>query len=100
MRTSTAKGWGVRKEGKYVRLEVRGTGSVCLPFLWERGSVGDVQQRVRNIYALVGAGHTLKDAAERADTASASSSSRRLASSPAGLAEEAAAAAAATARRR
>lgn len=73
IRTSTAKGWGVRKEGKYVRLEVRGTGSVCLPFLWERGSVGDIQQRVRNVYALVCAGHTLKDAAERAETASAAS---------------------------
>lgn len=72
VRTSTAKGWGIRKEGKYVRLEVRGTGSVCLPFLWERGSVGDIQQRVRNVYALVCAGHTLKDAAERAETASAS----------------------------
>lgn len=74
VRTSTAKGWGVRKEGKYVRLEVRGIGSICLPFLWERGSVGAIHKRVSNIYALVGAGHTLKDAAERADTASASSS--------------------------
>ena len=74
VRTSTAKGWGVRKEGKYVRLEVRGIGSICLPFLWERGSVGAIHKRVSNIYALVGAGHTLKDAAERADTASALSS--------------------------
>ena len=73
VRTSTAKGWGIRKEGQLVRLQVREVGSVCLPFRWERGSVGDVLQRVRNIYALVCAGHTLKDAAERAETASASS---------------------------
>ena len=65
--TSTAKGWGVRKEGEKVRLEVRGVGSVVLPFLWEKGTVGDVHQRVRNIYGLVQQGHDLKAAAAAAD---------------------------------
>ncbi|MBL6803323.1 MAG: site-specific integrase [Synechococcus sp. BS307-5m-G38] len=76
VRSSTAKGWGVLKAGDNVRLQVRGdgvSGSVCLPFRWESGSVGDVQQRVRNIYVLVCDGYTLQDAAERAETASASS---------------------------
>ena len=76
VRSSTAKGWGVLKAGDNVRLQVRGngvSGSVCLPFRWESGSTGDVQQRVRNIYALVCDGYTLQDAAERAENASASS---------------------------
>lgn len=70
VRSSTAKGWSVRKEGKYVRLQVRGMGSTCLPFLWERGSAGDVQQRVRGIYALVCSGHTLKEASRRTEASS------------------------------
>ena len=70
IRSSTAQGWGVREWGGRVRLEVRPKGqpmqSVALPFDWGPTSTGDVVTRVRNIYKLVGEGHSLISAAEQA----------------------------------
>ena len=68
VRTSTAEGWSVREHRGAVRLEVRLKGqprqSVMLPFDWAKTSVGDALTRVRNIYVLVGQGHSLQAAAE------------------------------------
>ena len=68
VRGSTAAGWSVREYRGGMRLQVRGDDgpmqSVVLPFDWGRRAVGDALVRVRNIYALVCEGHTLKAAAE------------------------------------
>jgi hypothetical protein len=51
-----------------MRLQVRhAAGSmqtVSLPFDWARRSTGDALVRIRNIYALVEEGHTLRSAAD------------------------------------
>lgn len=71
IRSSTAAGWSVREYRGGMRLQVRGPDgpmqSVVLPFDWGRRSVGDALVRVRNIYALVCEGHSLKAAAEILD---------------------------------
>jgi len=68
VRTSTAEGWSVREHRGGMRLQVRSTGgpmqTVALPFDWARRSTGDALVRIRNIYALVCDGHTLRSAAD------------------------------------
>jgi hypothetical protein len=68
VRTSTAEGWSVREHRGGMRLQVRHPGgsmqTVSLPFDWARRSTGDALVRIRNIYALVEEGHTLRSAAD------------------------------------
>jgi hypothetical protein len=63
---SCGRGWTVQEKNGQVRLNVRREalqGSVVLPFPWERSATGDIQARIRNIYALVQEGRSLKEAA-------------------------------------
>lgn len=66
VRTSTAEGWSVREHRGGMRLQVRQADgpmqTVSLPFDWARRSTGDALVRIRNIYALVEEGHTLRSA--------------------------------------
>ncbi|MEY3767536.1 MAG: hypothetical protein RLZZ11_606 [Cyanobacteriota bacterium] len=68
VRTSTAEGWSVREHRGGMRLQVRhAAGSmqtVSLPFDWARRSTGDALVRIRNIYALVEEGHSIRSAAD------------------------------------
>ena len=68
VRTSTAEGWSVREHRGGMRLQVRhAAGSmqtVALPFDWARRSTGDALVRIRNIYALVEEGHSIRSAAD------------------------------------
>ncbi|MCT0223866.1 site-specific integrase [Synechococcus sp. CS-1328] len=68
VRTSTAEGWSVREHRGGMRLQVRQPGAsmqtVALPFDWARRSTGDALVRIRNIYALVHDGHTVRSAAD------------------------------------
>jgi integrase len=60
-------GWSVKERKGKVFLRVRQPDkpevAVTLPFEWIAGSKGDAYTRVRNIYALVQEGHSLKQAA-------------------------------------
>jgi len=71
VRTSAAEGWSVREHRGGMRLQVRHQGgsmqTVALPFDWARRSTGDALVRIRNIYALVEEGHTLRSAADVLD---------------------------------
>ena len=71
VRTSAAEGWSVREHRGGMRLQVRHPGgsmqTVALPFDWARRSTGDALVRIRNIYALVEEGHTLRSAADVLD---------------------------------
>ncbi len=64
-------GWNVAEFRGKVRLKVRPPGqaeqSVILPFRWDAHSTGDAYVRIRNVYKLVGEGHSLKGAAEIAE---------------------------------
>lgn len=63
---SCGRGWTVQEKNGQVRLNVRREGlqgSVVLPFPWERSATGDIQARIRNIFALVQEGRSLKEAA-------------------------------------
>jgi hypothetical protein len=63
---SCGRGWTIQEKNGQVRLNVRRDalqGSVVLPFPWERSATGDIQARIRNIYALVQEGRSLKEAA-------------------------------------
>jgi len=63
---SCGRGWTVQEKSGQVRLNVRREGfqgSVVLPLAWERSASGDIQARIRNIYALVHEGRSLKEAA-------------------------------------
>jgi len=66
VRTSTAEGWSVREHRGGMRLQVRQPDgpmqTVSLPFDWARRSTGDALVRIRNIYALLREGHTLRSA--------------------------------------
>ena len=68
LRTSTAEGWSVREHRGGMRLQVRQPGeamqTIALPFDWAKRSTGDALVRIRNIYALVAEGHTLRSAEE------------------------------------
>jgi integrase len=68
VRTSTAEGWSVREHRGGMRLQVRhAAGSmqtVSLPFDWAQRSTGDALVRIRNIYALVEEGHSIRSAAD------------------------------------
>ena len=63
-----ARGWTVEEARGKVRLKVRPDGqpseSISLPFAWGAASAGDAYVRIRNLYALVQQGYTLKQAAE------------------------------------
>lgn len=62
-----ARGWTVEEARGRVRLKVRPDGkpgeSLTLPFAWSAVAAGDAYVRVRNLYALVQEGYTLKQAA-------------------------------------
>jgi integrase len=66
-----AVGWSVKERKGKVFLRVRQSDqpevSVTLPFEWIASNKGDAYTRVRNIYALVQEGYTLKQAALVAD---------------------------------
>ena len=66
-----ARGWTVEEARGKVRLKVRPDGqpseSISLPFAWGAASAGDAYVRIRNLYALVQEGYTLKQAALVAD---------------------------------
>jgi integrase len=66
-----ARGWTVEEARGKVRLKVRPDGqpseSISLPFVWGAASAGDAYVRIRNLYALVQEGYTLKQAALVAD---------------------------------
>ena len=61
-------GWNVVAARGRIRLKMRPSGSqeesVVLPYRWSEGETGDAYVRIRNIYALVQKGHTLKQAEE------------------------------------
>jgi integrase len=63
-----ATGWNVVEARGKVRLKMRPPGapeqSTLLPFRWAEDQSGDAYVRIRNIYALVGQGHSLSAAAE------------------------------------
>ena len=72
IRGSCGRGWTVQEKNGQIRLNVRTEalqGSLVLPFPWERGASGDVQARIRNIYALCQRGHGLRDAATISENA-------------------------------
>jgi integrase len=66
-----ARGWTVEEARGKVRLKVRPDGqpseSISLPFAWAAASAGDAYVRIRNLYALVQEGYSLKQAALVAD---------------------------------
>jgi len=63
-----ARGWTVEEARGKVRLKVRPDGkpsqSLTLPFPWSAVAAGDAYVRIRNLYALVQEGYSLKQAAE------------------------------------
>ena len=63
-----AKGWTVVSMRGQIQLKLREPGTtsqtVVLSFVWSKSSWGDAYVRIRNIYALVQEGYTLKQAAE------------------------------------
>jgi len=65
---SLATGWNVVEVRGRVRLKMRPAGtqeeSIVLPFQWSEIESGNAYVRIRNIYALVQEGYTLKQAAE------------------------------------
>ncbi|MEA5414389.1 site-specific integrase [Synechococcus sp. BA-132 BA5] len=71
VRSSTTRGWTLREQDGYARLEVRAADSprqtTALPFRWSQQEVGPILARVRNIYMLTLAGHGLDDAASIAE---------------------------------
>ena len=71
VRSSTTRGWTLREQDGYARLEVRAADSprqtTGLPFRWSQQEVGPILARVRNIYMLTLAGHGLDDAASIAE---------------------------------
>ena len=71
VRSSTARGWTLREQDGYARLELRLAGrprqTVALPFRWGQQEVGPILARVRNIYVLTLQGHDLRDAAAIAE---------------------------------
>ncbi len=66
-----ARGWTVEEARGKVRLKVRADGkpseSITLPFAWSAAGAGDAYVRMRNLYALVQEGYSLKQAALVAD---------------------------------
>jgi hypothetical protein len=66
-----ARGWTVEEARGRVRLKVRPDGkpgeSLTLPFAWSAVAAGDAYVRIRNLYALVQEGYSLKQAALVAD---------------------------------
>ena len=62
------KGWNIKeRKGRMflrIRMEDQPEQSVTLPYEWSSSAKGDAYTRVRNIYALVQEGYTLKQAAE------------------------------------
>ena len=66
-----ARGWTVEEARGKVRLKVRPDGqpseSISLPFAWAAASAGDAYVRIRNLYALVQEGYSLKQAVLVAD---------------------------------
>ncbi|WP_254980198.1 site-specific integrase [Cyanobium sp. ATX 6A2] len=71
VRKSAARGWTLREQDGYARLEFRGAErprqTVALPFRWNQEQVGPILARVRNIYLLTLEGHALQEAAAIAD---------------------------------
>ena len=63
-----AVGWSIKeRKGKAflrVRLPEQTEASVTLPFEWTQSNKGDINARVRNIFALAQKGYTLRQAAE------------------------------------
>jgi integrase len=63
-----AVGWSIKeRKGKAflrVRLPEQTEASVTLPFEWTQSKKGDINARVRNIFALAQKGYTLRQAAE------------------------------------
>jgi len=66
-----ARGWTVEEARGKVRLKVRPDGkpgeSITLSFPWSAAGAGDAYVRIRNLYALVQEGYSLKQAALVAD---------------------------------
>ena len=62
-----ARGWTVEEARGKVRVKVRPDGnpseSLTLPFPWSAAAAGDAYVRIRNLYALVQEGYSLKQAA-------------------------------------